>query len=294
MTTPAADNPAPAAAAPAPAANPDSKTPTPAADPNASSLLPAADTTATTQPAKPADPEPAKPEAPVDPNSSDAWVLMEGVLGQGKPPEWFKRDKYATLADQAKAYVELEKRFGAFVGAPKDGKYENKLPDGVGVELVEDHPLLGEFGKWAKENQLSQKGYTELLGMLAKYEAQHVVDAATVKQELGQDADKRIGAIAQWAKANLDAEGYETLRSALVPSTSTAATIKLLEAVIAKTVQPSLPKPGADVPASSDAAQVEINKLMQEKDAKGNFRYFTDAKFREEVERKRMELFKAA
>ena len=49
------------------------------------------------------------------------YFLTEGIKGTGDTPEWFKADKYKSIADQAKAYTELEKRFGGFKGAPKDG-----------------------------------------------------------------------------------------------------------------------------------------------------------------------------
>jgi hypothetical protein len=288
VTTPAAAPAAPAAAAPAapaPAAAPA------AAAPAIDSLIPAAPAAAAPAAAAPAAAAPAAPAAPVNPNSPDAWVLAEGVLGTGPKPEWFKGDKYVTVADQAKAYVDLEKRFGSFVGAPKEGKYDNKLPEGAAVELVGDHPLLGTFSKWAGENQLSQKGYTELLGMLAEYEAQHVVDPAAVKTQIGENADARINAVAQWGKANLDADGYEALRVA-VSGPQAAAAFKVLEAAIAKSVQPSLPKPGADVPAGGNAsAQAEIDKLMQERLPNGKLRFFEDPKFRKQVEDKRVALF---
>lgn len=50
------------------------------------------------------------------------FLFADGVEGTGETPEWFKSNKYKTVADQAKAYTELESRFGAFSGAPKDGK----------------------------------------------------------------------------------------------------------------------------------------------------------------------------
>ncbi|MGH8235401.1 MAG: hypothetical protein ACREXP_00075 [Steroidobacteraceae bacterium] len=283
MTTPTAAPAAPvAAAAPAPAADPVAAAPAAAAP--VTSLLPAA--------APAADPAAPAAAAPVDPNSPDAWVLMEGVQGTGKRPEFFKADKYATLADQAKAYTDLEKRFGSFVGAPKE-TYDIKLPEGTGVELVGDHPLLDTFQKWGKENQLSQKGFTELMGMLGQYEAQNVVDMGAVKASLGDKADARITAAAQWANANLGADGYKLFQEA-TSGANAAAVFQLMESVIGKTVQARVPKPGDDVPAGNAAtATAEIEKLMQEKDAKGGMRYFTDAKFRAEIEKKRMALYAA-
>jgi hypothetical protein len=288
--TPAAAPATPAADAPATPANPtqtETQTPTQTPDPKSTSLLPENPPVESA----PTTPAPKEPTAPVDPNSPDAWVLAEGVLGQGEKPEWFKSDKYASVADQAKAYADLEKRFGTFTGAPKDGNYDLTLPEGVGVELAPEHPLLDQFKAWAKDNQLSQKGFTELLGYLAQYEAQHFIDMDAVKSELGENADARIAAVASWGKANLDAEGFEALREA-TSGPQAAAAFKAFEAIINKTRQVALPKPGADVPAAGAAAHAELEKLMAEKLPDGKLRYFHDPKFRAEVEAKRLELFK--
>lgn len=219
---------------------------------------------------------------------------MEGVQGTGPRPDYFLNDKYANLAEQAKAYPELAKRFGSFIGAPADGKYDTKLPESAGVELVGDHPLLSTFQDWAKTNNLSQKGFTELLGFLGQYESQHIVDPGAVKTELGENADARITAVAQWGKANLDDAGYKLLREA-TSGQEAVAVFKVLEATIAKTKQIALPGPGTDVPAGgANGAQAEIERMMQEKLPNGKPRYFEDAKFRQEVEAKRVALAKAA
>lgn len=217
-------------------------------------------------------------------------MLAEGVPGQGERPAWFKADKYKSVAEQAQAYPELEKRFGSFTGAPKDGKYDYTMPAEVGVEIVEDHPLLSTFTEWAGKNQLSQQGFTELMGYLGQYEAQHFVDMNAVKADLGENADARITAVAQWGKANLDKDGYEALRTA-TSGPQAAAAFKVLEAVIGKTKQISLPGPGTDVaPVGADAHKA-IDALMAVKDDKGGLKYFTDPKYRKEVEEKRAALY---
>ena len=48
------------------------------------------------------------------------YFLSDGIKGTGETPEWYKGDKYKSVAEQAKAYTELEKKFGGFTGAPKD------------------------------------------------------------------------------------------------------------------------------------------------------------------------------
>jgi hypothetical protein len=235
-------------------------------------------------PAAPAAPA-ADPAKPVDPNSPKAYLLAEGVQGNGEKPEWFKSEKYKSVADQAQAYVDLEKRFGSFVGAPKDGKYDTKLPENIGVELDGEHPLLDGFTKWASKNQLSQAGYTELLGMLGQYEAAQLPDWGTIKTAVGENADARIEAVTKWGAANLDAQGYSDLRTAC-GGANAAAVLKVIEAAIAKTKQPALPKPGQDNVQTGDDKLVAINAKKAVKNADGRtLRYFTDEKYRAEIEK---------
>ena len=58
-----------------------------------------------------------------------SWYLMEGIPGQGDRPD-FLEPKYKTMAEQAKAYKELQKALGATNGAPDDydfGEYKESL-----------------------------------------------------------------------------------------------------------------------------------------------------------------------
>lgn len=240
-------------------------------------------------PAPPA--APAKPAAP-DPNDPNAWVLAEGVLGNGEKPAWYKADKYKSVADQAAAYPELEKRFGAFKGAPKDGKYEHPKLEGVGVELVAEHPLLSEFQKWAVVNQLNQEGYEQLVGMLAQYEVANVPDMAAIKAQVGENADARITAAAQWGAANLDAQGYALFREATA-GPNAAAVFKVMEAVIAKTQQAALPKPGNDSAAvTGEGGLAAIQALQAARDPiTGKRLWDTDPKHRAMVEGKYTQYF---
>src|SRR5690349_17470972 len=58
--------------------------------------------------------------APVTPTGD--WYYSDGIKGDGAKPDWFKGDKYKTVTDQAKAYTDIEKKLGAFKGAPE--KYD--------------------------------------------------------------------------------------------------------------------------------------------------------------------------
>ena len=51
--------------------------------------------------------------------SEGEYFLTDGIKGTGEAPEWYKSDRYKSVADQAAAYTELEKKFGAFKGADR-------------------------------------------------------------------------------------------------------------------------------------------------------------------------------
>ncbi len=255
----------------------------------AASLIPEAEGVATPPPA-----EPATPAAPLAANqNAPEWFLSEGVKGAGEPPAWYKADKYKTVDAQAKAYVDLEKRLGSFTGAPKDGKYEMKLPEGVAGEFDSTHPLFQNFNTWAGENQLSQDGYNAVLGMFAEYEASLTPDLASIKADLGADADTRIGSVASWAKANLSSEQYGKLREA-TSGVNAAVVIQAIESIIGKTRQVTMPKPGGDVPNTGLVTEASVNAMQAKMAPDGKRRlYEVDPQWRAHVEKTRTDFYTA-
>ena len=243
--------------------------------------------------------EPQAPTPPTAANQAEAeWFLADGVKGVGKAPEWFRADKYKNVEEQAKAYPEAMKRFGAFTGAPKDGKYDFKLPDGIVGEFDKEHPIFKNFQTWAIENQLSQEGYNSVLGMFAEYEADLIPDVAAIKTALGDNADARIAASAAWAKANLQADDFEAFRLATSDSTDavarSVAVFKAIEAVIGKTRQVKLPKPGADVPNLAAGGEAAIEEMQARRGPDGKRLFDVDPKYRAMVETARFEFYKSA
>lgn len=232
-------------------------------------------------------PAPAAPVAPVPEPAAEAptWFYAEGVPGKGEPPAYYLADKYATLDKQAQAYPELQKMLGAFTGAPKEGKYETpKVPEGLEGEFFPDHPIFDKFSKWAIDHQVSQDGYNSVLGMLAEYEASRVPDKVEILKEIGENAEERLTAIKQWANANLTAEEYGLLKVAFAPSEQTAAMVKAVEKLIAKT-RVVAPKPGQDVTAGIDTLD-SIKAEHAKKGPDGKRVYDSDPKYREMIENK--------
>lgn len=230
-----------------------------------------------------------------DPNSGAAWNWNDTTPGKGERPAWFKADKYKSVEAQAAAYPDLEKRFGAFTGAPKDGKYvipqvevdgkpvfQIKVGDDT-IDVDPTHPILQEFNKVAAESQLSQQGYDKFLGLMAHYVASLEPDMAEQKAALGPNADARISAVAQWAQNNLDANGFQLFRTA-TSGENAAVNFALMEQLIAKTGDVKLPAPGQDVVQPKGVTRETIVEMQGKKNEKGQRLYEIDPAYRRTVD----------
>ena len=211
------------------------------------------------------------------------YFLSEGVPGSGDAPEWFKSDKYKTVADQAKGYANLEKmhgelttKFGSFAGAPE--QYQVNAPEGV--ELAADDPLLTSAMEWGKNNNLSQDGLDSLLGLYAGIEAaKEKASEDYYNEQVAQieNFESRAQNINQFLKAN-DLE-------ALAGQVNSKEALEQFEKLLDMAGSPKL-DPASE--ANTGPTEEEINKLMFEKDEFGR-RIYHQSKERQDMVRKLLE-----
>jgi len=200
-------------------------------------------------------------------------------------PEWFKSEKYKTIDDQAKAYTELEKKFGSFTGAPDE--YEVALSEELtelGVSIDSDDPLVEKAVEFAKNSNMSQEGFKGMIELYAQSQlAEHQAmedHKANEMAALGKDADRRIDGIIQWGNANLDAETMAGLEEAA----QSAAAVKAIEALIGKTRNAPV---ASDAQAAPSISADEVSAMQFAKDENGNRKINTDPAFKAEYQRKR-------
>ena len=198
-------------------------------------------------------------------DNKPGFLFADGIVGEGDAPEWFKADKYKTVSDQAKAYVELESKFGGFKGAPKEGKYE------VEGFNFDDNPLIGAVAEWGIENQLSNEGMKSLAVKVHELALkQQEEDRQNAMVQLGDDAPKRINNLAQWGKNNLSPEEFTSFQGLA----QTAGHVEVLEKLIgmtknsklAATKQISTPTPAytkADVDKMYTATNEKGERLVE-------------------------------
>ena len=181
------------------------------------------------------------------------YFLSEGIKGVGDMPEWYKADKYKSVAEQAKAYTELEKKVGGFTGAPKDG-YE--LVEGVDS----DDALWQELVEFGSETNMSQAAMHRAWELLtAQEQAVEEVSVEAEMEKLGDNAVERIKVVEQYMKNNLDSDTYERLRYAV----NSAESVELVEALVKATAPAKLPIDGYVQPGGVTWEDIEAEMFKK-------------------------------
>jgi hypothetical protein len=194
----------------------------------------------------------------------------EGIAGEGDAPEWYKGDKYKSVAEQAKAYTDLEKRFGGFTGAPE----AYALPEGLDGE---DH-FVKTLSDMGLKNQMSQESFSELLELgNSIFESKEEFDQEREMAALGDNAQERLDNITGFMKNNLG-DKYE----GLIGHVNSAKAVELVEALIGGTKGASLP--GGSSVVTSKPSQGELEGLMTEKGPDGKVLYHHSKARQDEVQ----------
>jgi len=201
------------------------------------------------------------------------YFLIDGIKGTGERPDWYKAEKYKSIADQAKAYTELEKRFGGFTGAPKDGY---QMPEGID----DGDELFSELKTFAEETNMSQDAFNRAWELLqAQTEAVESVSVEMELQKLGDNGTERIKHVEQFMKNNLDPDTYERLRYAV----NSAESVELVEALIKSTAPAKLPIDGVVQPGG--VTWQDIEREMVKKDDNGNLLRSVDRNHEAQIQR---------
>lgn len=201
------------------------------------------------------------------------YFLSDNVKGVGEMPEWYKADKYKSVAEQAKAYTELEKKFGGFTGAPKDGY---ALAEGV----EPDDALWAELVEFGTKTNMSQSAMNEAWELLtAQEQAIEEVSVEAEMEKLGDNAVERIKVVEQYMKNNLDGDTYERLRYAV----NSAEAVELVEALVKSTAPAKLPIDGYVEPGGIEWSDIEAE--MFRKDENGNLLRSVDINHERKIQR---------
>ena len=132
------------------------------------------------------------------------WFLDDVTPGTGARPEWLDA-KFKSVKDVVQSYKELEKRLGSNHGAP-----ETYDPKEYG-EMFAESPLLPNLTNKAKELKLSQETFEAVLSEFATYQKSLMPNIDEEMKKLGENPQRRLDTVNQWATNNLSPKAIETL-----------------------------------------------------------------------------------
>ncbi len=205
--------------------------------------------------------------------SEGEYFLSDNVKGVGEMPEWYKADKYKSVAEQAKAYTELEKKFGGFTGAPKDGY---SIVEGV----ESDDALWQELVSFGEKTNMSQSAMNDAWDLLsAQDQAAEEVSMEVELQKLGDNGVERVKVVEQYMKNNLDGDTYERLRYAV----NSAEAVELIEALVKSTAPAKLPIDGYIEPGGITWEDIESE--MYKKSDNGQYLRSVDPNHEAKIQR---------
>jgi hypothetical protein len=222
------------------------------------------------------------------------WYWAEGVKGEGKPPDGYNTEKYQFVAEQAQAQQDLESKFGAFTGTPKDG-YEINISEELaerGFSIQDDDPMMEKAIKFASGSEMNNDKFNEWVNLYGEVEAYKAEMEAKSTEDwekeqlslIGNDANAQIKEVVDWGRTNLSPAEYKYLEG----METTAGNVKLVQSLIAKAEERGFNQ--NDSSALAADTEKELEKMYFEKDEWNNRRLHSDTQFAGEYEQMKNEL----
>ncbi len=205
-------------------------------------------------------------------STNNSWWYDSNQVGNGERPEWFNANKYKTVAEQAKAYTELQKKFGGFTGAPDEYKVE--------VEGFQPDELFNKVAGIAKELNMSNEGFNKLFSAYLEH-AKSTAEATNANNEaykmaeltkLGINAEEKVKEIKTWVSNNFSPEEQALFKEFAI----SADAIKLIDKIrnmVSDKIVATQPQSVDDTTSYQETVEDKINALMRDP------RYSTDSKY---------------
>lgn len=206
------------------------------------------------------------------------WYLTEGIPGDGDKPEWLL-PKYKSVADQAKAYTEAQKRLGGFTGAPKDG-YDMSFLDEYKV-IDKESTVFNKLVDEARKMNMSQDSLQGILQLYVDDIQARTPDINSEMEKLGPGGKEQLSVLRQWAENNLDTDLY----SSFVSKIQTADDVRLMAKLRELTKEQPIP-----TAKNQGAAQKKTIVQLQQQIQDNYQRYQSDSEYRKQIQDQMQEL----
>jgi vacuolar-type H+-ATPase subunit I/STV1 len=124
-------------------------------------------------------------------------------------PDWFMKDKYKSIEDQAEAAYHLQKKLGGYFGPPKE---TYNIAEELKGSLSES--IIKEMEQSFKEVGLSDKGFSKIvegydsaIQKITEKQQQEILNQLTKEQTMN------VQAVEKWLNESFERDDAETIKS---------------------------------------------------------------------------------
>jgi hypothetical protein len=202
------------------------------------------------------------------------WYIDSDTPGEGERPDWLP-EKFKTVRDAVESHGQLEKKLGAVPDDYDFGDFKDVFD--------KDHEAFKSLASFSKEKRVPQEVFTKVLESISDYGKSFLPDTDAEKAKIGDDADRRIEILGDWAESNLTENSAKVLKS-MVGDYATADSVLAMEEIRNKIMEKN-PK----VPSGSDAgggAEQESIESLQDEMSRNLDKYTNDSKYRSNLQRR--------
>lgn len=181
-------------------------------------------------------------------------------------PEWFMKDKYKSVEEQAKSAFELQKKMGKYWGSPQD----DYSVEGVeGVDTAD--PLVQALSPALKEMGISQEGFKHLVTQYMEANKQMMQTLENdLKTKLTTEDAHTYQAINKWMSDNLTPQEADTIKNNWLMSAEDFKLFNHLRLMAAPTT--NVPNVPGNTPRFESSKEVENDKIKYRKEVKAGAR----------------------
>ena len=206
--------------------------------------------------------ESSEPLAKQDNETSDYNDAPSDMKEEPESPEWFMKDKYKSVEEQAKSAFELQKKMGKYWGSPQ----ENYTVEGLeGIDASD--PLVAGLTPALKEMGISQDGFNHLVTQYMDANKQMMKAMEdNLRKELTETDAHTYQAIDKWMSDNLTPEEAMMVKNNWLMSADDFKLFNHMRLMAAPST--NVPSTGVSPVKFESSKEVENDKIKYRKELK--------------------------
>ena len=201
-------------------------------------------------------------------NSSESNDVSKDESSNDEPemPDWFMKDKFKSVDEQAKSYKELSSKMGKYWGSPQ----ENYSVEALNF-IEENDPLVAGLTPALKEMGISQEGFNHLVNQYFEANKAMVSEMeASLRKTLTETDAHTYQAIDKWMTDNMSPEEAMQIKNNWLMTADDFKLFNNLRLMAAPTT--NVPSSNTNPVKYESSKEVENDKIKYKKEVKAGAR----------------------